>query len=175
MNRKSLPCQRYMNKSCFENSDLLQIALEMLWRGDKSSFERLTHSVTGRSTVSSNVKLSLLGTGLVLALAGSTAQAAPMRPPATAQDGLVQQVQEIYVDGYNHHRHHHGHVHGNPHRRHLDCQWHGNHEHCQVHNPRRHHHHHHHGSGHYHYQPGYEYGYQSGYQYGPSYRYGYGY
>jgi len=123
--------------------------------------------------VSSNVKLSLLGAGVVLALAGSTAQAAPMRLPATTQDGLVQQAQQIYIDGYNRHRHHHGHVHGNPYRRHLDCKSYGDHEHCQIHDPRRHYHRHHH--GHYHYQPGYDYGARYGYQYDRSYRYGYGY
>jgi hypothetical protein len=43
-------------------------------------------------------------------------------------------------------------VHGNPYRRHLDCTWHGNHEHCQVHVPRRRHYYH------------YDYGYRPYYR-----------
>jgi hypothetical protein len=88
--------------------------------------------------------LSVAGAGLALALAASAAEAAPLRPTAPHQGGIVQLAHDddIYIDGYNRHRHHHGHVHGNPYRRHLDCNWHGDHEHCQVHVPRRRHYHH---------------------------------
>jgi hypothetical protein len=94
--------------------------------------------------------LSVLGAGLVLALAAAAAQAQPFQPAAPAQAGIVQLAQDVYIDGYHRHRHHHGHVHGNPSRRHLDCNWHGNHEHCQVHVPRRRHYYYD-----YHYNEGY--------------------
>jgi hypothetical protein len=88
--------------------------------------------------------LSVAGAGLALALAAPAAEAAAIQPAAPGQGGIVQLAQDYYVDGYNRHRHHHGHVHGNPYRRHLDCNWHGDHEHCQVHAPRRRHYHRHH-------------------------------
>ena len=82
--------------------------------------------------------LGLVGAGLVLALASATAQAATLPPLAPSQDGIVHLAQDIYLaPGYHRHKHHHGHVHGNPHKKHLDCTWHGDHEHCQVHIPRR--------------------------------------
>ncbi len=88
--------------------------------------------------------LSLLGAAIALTLAGTTVQAAPLHAAPPGQDRIVQQAHDIHVDGYHRHRHHHGHVHGNPYRPHLDCSWHGNHEDCQVHVPRRRHYHHHH-------------------------------
>jgi hypothetical protein len=54
--------------------------------------------------------------------------------------GLVStsaRAQTYYEPGYHRHKHHHGHVHGNPRRPHLDCRWYGDHEHCQLHIPRR--------------------------------------
>ncbi len=98
----------------------------------------------------------LFGAALVLTLAGTTAQAAPLHAAAPGQDRVVQQAHDIYVDGYHRHRHHHGHVHGNPYRPHLDCSRHGYHEHCQVHVPRRRHYH-----DHYRYDG---YGYGHGYR-----------
>src|SRR5262245_34160250 len=71
----------------------------------------------------------------------------PINPAVPMPHRLVQQAQGVYVDGYNRHHHHHGYVHGNPHRRHLDCSGHGDHEHCQVHRPRHHFHHHGHVHG----------------------------
>lgn len=75
--------------------------------------------------------ISLLGNAFALALMGTAAQAAPARLLEPVPQRLLQQAQS-----WHSHHHHHGHVHGNPHRRHLDCSRHGDHEHCQVHAPR---------------------------------------
>lgn len=83
--------------------------------------------------------LSLASLAAAIALSALPGQAAP------AENALLHEAQ--YIDRYNRHRLHHGHVHGNPHRRHLDCRWHGNHEHCQEHSPRRRYHHHGHVHG----------------------------
>lgn len=106
----------------------------------------------GRILVPYTKTLSAAGAGLALALAATAAEAAPLQSAAPDRGGIVQLAHDVYVDGYHRHRHHHGHVHGNPYRRHLDCTWHGNHEHCQVHVPRRRHYYH------------YDYGYRPYYR-----------
>jgi hypothetical protein len=81
--------------------------------------------------------LSLVAAGLTVVLASTGAHALPLAA-LPSQDGVVHRAQYIYEEpGYHRHRHHHGHVHGNPHRPHLDCRFHGDHEHCRVHVPRR--------------------------------------
>ena len=89
--------------------------------------------------------LSLASLAAAIALSAVPGQAAPAGLVTPAQNALLHEPQ--YIDRYNRHRLHHGHVHGNPHRRHLDCRWHGNHEHCQEHSPRRRYHHHGHVHG----------------------------
>jgi hypothetical protein len=85
----------------------------------------------------SKMKAVLLA-GAGLALASASAHALPLQPSSPTPEGIVHRAQDIYIEpGYHRHRHHHGHVHGNPHRPHLDCVWHGDHEHCQLHIPRR--------------------------------------
>jgi hypothetical protein len=82
--------------------------------------------------------LWIVGAGLGLTLAAASAQATTLQPLAPAQGGILHHAHDIYIEpGYHRHRHHHGHVHGNPHGPHLDCVWHGHHEHCQLHIPRR--------------------------------------
>jgi hypothetical protein len=86
------------------------------------------------------MKTAVMAATLTLLALGNGASAAPLAGQApVGSASLVANAQ--YIDGYNRHRHHHGHVHGNPHRTHLDCRWYGNHEHCQIHKPRRYHSH----------------------------------
>ena len=92
--------------------------------------------------VSNATSISLAGVGLVVTLATATAQAAPFHPIPADQGQLLHLAQDIYIDGYHRHRHHHGYVYGDPRRPHLDCTWHGDHEHCQIYIPRRRYYHH---------------------------------
>ena len=102
--------------------------------------------------MSSIKTLWLIGSGLIVAFGATTASAAPHNPVPPAEHRIVHQVRDVHGDGYHRHRHHHGHVHGNPYGRHLDCNWYGDHERCQVHKPRRRHYHYH--------DDGYRHGYR---------------
>ena len=82
------------------------------------------------------VIVGVVGAAGLLAVTATSGLAAGVQPIAPTTNSIAHAAQDIYIDGYHRHRHHHGHVHGNPHRRHLDCRWYGNHEHCQVHVPR---------------------------------------